>query len=205
MYIAVLTLARCHRCSTENTPPTPPLSLKDSLKRSLSPSTSPVMAAGMQLTLEEENCGVMVHLPVDFDVKSEDEMRRLGHTLTPVLVAHNLLHIRQAEPTAAPPSPKCIRAFYSALHAGRYESVPFKPPGDAARTTQDENLRGRSFPGFNETQLLGRADHVEDLHGLSGPIWPRAWWEVRDASRRTTSSSHHQGEKLRMSVTLFMT
>ena len=136
------------------------------------------MAAGMQLTLEEENCGVMVHLPVDFDVKSEDAMRRLGHTLTPVLVAHNLLHIRQAEPTAAPPSPKCIRAFYSALHAERYESVPFKPPGDAARTTQDENLRGRSFPGFNETQLLGRADHVEDLHGLSGPIWPRAWWEV---------------------------
>ena len=141
------------------------------------------MAASIQVTLEEVNCGVMVHLPTDFDVASEDAMKKLGHTLTPVLVAHNLLHIRQAEPTAPPPPPLCIRALYSALHAGRYPHVDFKPPSDAARTTLDENLRGRSFPGFNETQLLGRADHVEDLHGLTGPIWPRAWWEVR--ARRT--------------------
>lgn len=163
---------------------------------------SVVMAAGksfeLEVGIEKLNCGVTVVLPAGFDVRCEKSMDELGIQVAPLMREHNLVHVRQAAAAAAaaaeeaeqedesPPPPSAIRAFYRAVHAERFNGVDFAPPARPARSsnahkpTDDGNIRGASFPGFNETHALGRSAVVEDWHGLTGSLKPRSWWE--DAS-----------------------
>ena len=140
----------------------------------------------MAADLQRLNCGVTVRLPPGFDVTSESQMRDLGAQAAPLMREHNLVHVRQAEEGVPPPPPRTIRAFYEAVHAHRFPGIEFGPPAAPARSstahkpTDDGNIRGASFPGFNETHALGRSEVVEDWHGLSGSLKPRSWWE--DAS-----------------------
>lgn len=87
-------------------------------------------------------------------------------------------------------SPSQLRQLYSKLHAVRFPGVsvglpPERPPPSPIELGST-NLRGRCFPGYPETNVVGFAAAV-DWHGLKGRLEPSAWWERRGGQY------HHDG------------
>ena len=92
------------------------------------------------------------------------------------------------EPSVKAITPAQIRKIYMALHAHRFPKVEIAFPRQIdVDATKTMNLRGRAFPGYPESHVLGSADFVEDFHGLSGPLVPTGFWE------RVNGQYHHDG------------
>ena len=114
----------------------------------------------------------------------EREVRALADALE----QHELLWLR-ARVGDPPLTPAQLRKLNSDVHAARWPSIPCAPPSKASppSAAADGNLRGRHFPGYPETSVLGFAEAVEGWHGLSGRLEPSAWWE------RKAGQFHHDG------------
>ena len=108
--------------------------------------------------------------------------------LAGALEKHALLWLRAPEGLPPSLSPQQLRSLYTKLHCARFAHLPPPvPPAKAPPPSADGNLRGRCFPGYPETNVLGYAADVADWHGLSGWLEPTAWWE------RASGQFHHDG------------
>ena len=151
------------------------------------------MAEAEALPLGE--VGVEVKLePVEVACLREDHPTFVH--LARLLKAHKLLLLRS--PLGQLLSPKQLRDIYSAVHKARWPELAAAPPPAQATTMTEPssgetpeapvNLRGRHFPGYPETNVLGHAAAVEPWHGLpTGHLHPSAWWE------REGVQWHHDG------------
>lgn len=110
------------------------------------------------------------------------------NALSVALREHSLLWLHASEDTESSMSPQLLRDLYGKLHTATFPQVPcVLPPDKPLPPSAGGNLRGRCFPGFPETNVLGHAETVADWHGLSGWLTPTAWWE------EARGQWHHDG------------
>eukprot|EP00931_Biecheleriopsis_adriatica_P074309 TRINITY_DN48397_c0_g1_i1.p1 TRINITY_DN48397_c0_g1~~TRINITY_DN48397_c0_g1_i1.p1 ORF type:complete len:423 (+),score=40.13 TRINITY_DN48397_c0_g1_i1:158-1426(+) len=83
--------------------------------------------------------------------------------------------------------PSQLRALYTKLHRALGMGCALPSKKAAIGNPASGELRGASFPGFPETNVLGCADFLQDWHGLSGRLRPGAWWEEESCQ------FHHDG------------
>ena len=136
-------------------------------------------------------------------LEHDEEKKAVGSTLATALKEYGLV-LMQNDGVAL--SPGQLRTLYTRIHEARFPAIVLQDDDDEQKTTdvekakddkeketmtqvtqdEEENIRGRTFPGFSETSILGFASHVE-LHGLRGKLHPRSWWE------RNAGEWHHDG------------
>jgi len=97
---------------------------------------------------------------------------------------HGLLWLRSEDERELAPAQ--IRALYTSIHRAAWPGVELDMPR-AVDAGEGPNLRGVSFPGFAETHCLGKAERVENWHGLTGTLRPTGHWE------REHGQWHHDG------------
>ncbi len=112
--------------------------------------------------------------------------------LAEALEEHDLLWFHAYADESPDLTPLQLRELYTKLHRLRYPQLTCVPPSEtplsaSATNSDDSNLRGRCFPGYPETNVLGYAAEVADWHGLSGSLEPTAWWEKQHGQ------FHHDG------------
>ena len=132
---------------------------------------------------------------------TDGDYGRLVDHLSTALREHGLLYLRasSSESVSHSLSPQQIRGLYERLHKARFpdlelRKVPWRETmakledKNCTITNEEVNLRGKCFPGFPESAVLGYTpDGIEDYHGLTGKITPRSWWE------KISGEFHHDG------------
>lgn len=118
-----------------------------------------------------------------------DDRSPILQSLAVALEEHALIWLRAVEGESSSLSPRQLRELYHKLHCARFKqhSPPILPTEQQRKPPADGNLRGLSFAGYPETNVLGYAESVVDWHGLSGRLEPTAWWE------RASGQWHHDG------------
>ena len=125
-------------------------------------------------------------------LESDEEKDDVGNTLAMALKKYGLVMMHN---DGVALDPEQLRTLYTRIHEARHPDVVLHREEDeeAEEKEEDEkepkpenNIRGRTFPGFSETSILGFASFV-DAHGLSGKLHPRSWWE------KNAGEWHHDG------------
>ena len=159
------------------------------LKREMEMTITPLPNSRIGAVVKGINSAAALARMLD---KGGVESERIAARLADALRDHLLLLLRgedgeEDEANAETMSPSEMRSLYMHIHAARFPELRVAPPEASRPGWSEDNIRGATFPGFNETQVLGYAEHIDSWHGLSGPLKPTAWW-VRSAGQ-----FHHDG------------